>query len=329
MASQYDACMRWVRNVTAVPGDRRANLKASNIFANGDTIYSYGYHFAMAQLIRGDDRFFLVNGDRFSNSTSRHQSHVRSAIAHSSLPSIIIPFTALDAAGIVRDTVRIVDTLPDRMLPVTRTVKKLDDYSWFQEECLGRWKRRYMWSAVEGESVYATENDDGTFTYIGAEHRLGESLFTADTYSRGAGTRNAMFLSGFDHQERVPCYFLSELATMTPTTVAEAYESLKPDTVALAEAMGKAVRRQGDIFAVPTELTTRQLTKLGAVRTKRGNLLTTNHTASEVAILPSGQTLARGVLRHEPQWRAPDHVRQCLPKGVWHIILKNTVPLST
>ena len=49
-----------------------------------------------------------------------------------------------------------------------------------------------------------------------------------------------MFLSGFDHNERRPSYFLCELPPgCTAGTLAEAYEALKPDGVRLAEQMGR------------------------------------------------------------------------------------------
>lgn len=50
--------------------------KASNMFIEGDTIYSYGYHFKIAQRLNTND-IVIVNSDSYSNSTSKHQGHVR------------------------------------------------------------------------------------------------------------------------------------------------------------------------------------------------------------------------------------------------------------
>jgi hypothetical protein len=140
--------------------------------------------------------------------------------------------------------------------------------------------------------------------------------------------RWATFLSGFDHQEARPLYFFCELPyRCKATTVAEAYEALKPDPVKLAEQMGRTVTRQGDIFAVPTRMDRKALIAKGARLGKRTYILHTNHTATEVAYLPGGLTLARGVLYHDPAWRAQDHVRRRLGDGkTWHIVVKNTVP---
>ncbi|GAA1243414.1 hypothetical protein GCM10009657_19010 [Oryzihumus leptocrescens] len=117
---------------------------------------------------------------------------------------------------------------------------------------------------------------------------------------------------------------------MYPTTVAGAYEALKPEPVQLGERMGRTVHRQGDIFAVaaPT-LTVQSLRRAGARFARDAFLLGTNHRASEVAVLPNGVTLVRGVLTHAPSGRPPDHVERALtPRAVWHVVLKNTVPLD-
>lgn len=166
---------------------------------------------------------------------------------------------------------------------------------------------------------------------------------------RGASTRHhrwAYFLSGFDHAEARPLYFLCELPRgAKPATVAEAYEALKPEPVKMAEQMNRTVERQGDIFAVPTELDRKVLKAMGARIERRGvgrvprdqdratinfpYILNTNHTATEVAYLPDGVTLARGTMYHDPADRPQDHARHRLGDGkTWHIVIKNTVPTT-
>ncbi len=57
--------------------------KCGNVFFEDNTIYSYGYHFPMAQRINlGAMPIILVNGRSCSNSTSKHQSWTRSALSH-------------------------------------------------------------------------------------------------------------------------------------------------------------------------------------------------------------------------------------------------------
>lgn len=49
----------------------------SNMFIEGNTIYSYGYHFKIA--VRYDD-IILFNSNDYSSSTQRQKSHVLTAI---------------------------------------------------------------------------------------------------------------------------------------------------------------------------------------------------------------------------------------------------------
>ena len=60
--------------------------ECGNVFYEGKTIYSYGYHFKLAQFY---DEIVLVNSDGYSSTTSKHQSYVRGAISH--LESVRVP----------------------------------------------------------------------------------------------------------------------------------------------------------------------------------------------------------------------------------------------
>ena len=52
--------------------------KGSNLFIEGDTIYSYGRYFPIARrLPKGG---YWINPEKYSQSTTRHQSLVRNAI---------------------------------------------------------------------------------------------------------------------------------------------------------------------------------------------------------------------------------------------------------
>lgn len=141
--------------------------------------------------------------------------------------------------------------------------------------------------------------------------------------------RTARFLSAFDRNETRPSYFFCEMPPKcTAETIDEALTALKPDAVRLAEGMGREVKRQGDIFAIPLPTTTkRSLRAAGATFEKRGALFNTNHVATETAYLPDGTTVIRGCLYHAPQWRRPDHKRVTLG-GTWHVVQKNLVPIA-
>lgn len=51
----------------------------SNLYFEGRTIYSYGRHFPIASYI--SDNIILVNSDKYSSSTGKHQNYVRRAIS--------------------------------------------------------------------------------------------------------------------------------------------------------------------------------------------------------------------------------------------------------
>lgn len=363
----------------------------SNVFAERDIIYSYGHHFEIAKGLRdaaGRVVLILVNGDTFSPTTTQHQSTVRSAIAGTGLPSVIIPFSALDQAGISHDTVRIVEVTKDRhesWIETCHTVPSDPEAGWYRER------------DEAGQTVWRRQR---------YRHWLGESLITADVRHRalikcptcrGTGQvephfehydgqaegpltrrqdqwhysyfydpewkddgrqiparavspvrlttqcercigsrkvettrmRSAYFLSGFDRNETRPSYFFTELPPKAkPTTIEEALDSLKPQAVRLAESLGREVKRQGDVFCIPMPgLTLRQLRKEKGELVKMGSLFNTNHAATDTFITSDGRTYIRGVLRHVPAGRRPDHVRVNVGK-TWHLAIKNLTPVS-
>lgn len=443
MTNYYDVANRWI-DVALGKTDKR-ELSNRRMISAGDSIYSYGTHFEIARVLR--DRkarptHILVNGDTFSNTTTGHQSVVRSVIRDCGLPSVIIPFTALNAAGIRRNDVEIVsvnadrhevrhhetDTMPEGAVWLTEDVSdyveltpeqlqaKVDaknaraladweasrDRAERMPDVFGGWlrdhptpclpktvddldyyeRRRYAVTGTRtdlhrnwrptSEVITVTTLDDGTTRYSWDTYRhwLGESVIKAKVSwsgrtrckpckgsgenpdkpesavrrwdegfvcptCRGTGGkawikhRTSYFLSGFDHEESTPLYFLCELAKGSkPTTVAEAYDTLKPEAVRLAEQIERPVIRQGDVYAIALNaVDKRSLRRQGATFVKRGTLLNTSHEATEVAYLPDGTTLARGTLYHNPDFRRPDHRRRKLSPG-WNVVIKNTVPLA-
>jgi hypothetical protein len=479
MESIGEVCMRWVEVNTSRP-DAKV-IRSDNVWFSGPTIYSYGTHWALAQALKegGRTRLWLINGEASpSHSTGRHQREVRDAIGRSQIPSVIIPFSVLDAAGIIRDSVRVLEVLPDRWETTSHeTFQRPEGAVWRDDpvstyvdldeaELQGivdrknassrqQWEQRKRWADEEPEdgtwrkwlernphprvhgldSVpgherrewrvvghvqrlyrdrHFTDTYDVEVTPAGTlykwetrRHWLGESLIEATVRDerrftcrlcngsrrhpdapprpqerphdpllsreealadrarrieqwpglrqaqdewdaewgwpngkrcprcKGRGTwtrrfdRRRKFLSGFDRGEQRPSYFFCELPVTDAATVEEALEALKPETVRMAEQMGRPVYRQGDIFAVQlsAQVTKRRLRRQGATFTRMGGLLGTNHCATEVAMLPDGTTLARGILHHVPQWRGPDHARVKLGSG-FHVIVKNTVPLT-
>lgn len=426
-----------------VPFDNR-----SSIIMRGDKLYHYGTHFELARVLRtpkGTPRLVLLNGDRyagtggFGTGTGGRQMQVRSAVRKTGVPNVTIPFSALEAANIVFDSIEVVEEVRDRWTTTWRTysVAQLPTYYRDTHDLHG-----YVSVYRQGTSEQAVfrPNEDGMYELPSDRHWLGEALiratarvqserkatdaeisdykrfvafsrhvrelraeceqlqsdfhaachavqyiypspyggrFTYDStrvppnvhaeveeirdrlhaaqarhsaanYSRNApdahgirerhgrrGTeyvipitvsKRSKYLSAFDHNEAREVYFLCELPRTSASTVDEAFEALKPREVLDAESAGLTPRRQGDIFAIPTAYTTRELKSRGEL-VKRPHVLGTNHTASEVIETTEG-TYARGILRHDPgQWRDPDHARVRMGDGrTWHRLVKNTVP---
>jgi len=364
MPNHDNVATRW-RDIALGRSDR-ANYSSNgrSVWGRGDTLYSYGTHFPLVELLRdgkGNPRLFLLNGDRYSVTTARHQSVARNVVARvrDDVPSVVIPFAALDAAGIDHATLELIDDEPERHETIPHAVETGTRWPWAMDGVRYSWGDETRWRATtedEREAMkaagepyppwqvneptgtrYVTRETSGQFPLWGVtadvpedvavvalmamagcdvsgletapivyrwntyRHWLGESLIRgrvkmpdrackcqtdpkltelerSNVGADGCGRRGcswgmvhprprvALFLSGFDENERRPLYFLCELPRIPvpPTTVREAYRDLMPETVKLAVAMGKDVKRQGDIYAIPTDLTTRQLRRMGA-----------------------------------------------------------------
>lgn len=357
----------------------------------GGRLFSYGSHFELARPLRsrsGKVEAYVLNGDQWTGGGWGHATNNQQGLLRQKLQDrtkVIIPFSALDQAGINLDTIRIIDILADRSetrkhhsttapegsqwrgKPIMENRPRTEEeiallrrHHHIQDGAeTPYWMTRSTYVQVGtkhvlhtswrkwSQEITVTWNEDHTarsYDWKTYHHWLGESLIRARVDWRDAEQKThhrwAYFLSGFDHQEPAPLYFLCELPRGSkPATVADAYEILKPEPVKLAEQMGRTVIRQGDIFAVPAPtLDRRTLQKMGAAFEKRSDrvrgkvsaeLLNTNHRATEVARLPNGLTIARGCLYHDPSGRRPDHIRRKIADGQgWHIIIKNTVPIG-
>jgi hypothetical protein len=117
----------WGERITAVAPEREHQSRSS-IIMEGDTLYHYGHHFPLATIYRrsnGRAYLVLLNGDEwtggsagFGTGTWQRQSQTRSIVARetagTNIVSLVVPFSAVDAAGIVRESIRILDSREDR-----------------------------------------------------------------------------------------------------------------------------------------------------------------------------------------------------------------------
>jgi len=179
--------------------------KASNMFVDGDTLYSYGYHFPL--LVRLDWGY-LQNADRYSPTTSTHQGLT------SRYADALVPFSALSQAL----TGKRVSGWPryDRYdglfrvlfeLELVHKVKERHDLIGYQE--VGGDRKRI--SVAQYNHLPADEQR----YFIPLYERRPESLILRH--------KGRYLLSSMDNNR----YFISELPEPIDT-VDEAFEALKP-----------------------------------------------------------------------------------------------------
>lgn len=62
--------------------EKEESARGSNLFFEGRSIYSYGYHFEVGRIVRNKcgEKAYLLNDKYYSSSTCKHQHCVRSAI---------------------------------------------------------------------------------------------------------------------------------------------------------------------------------------------------------------------------------------------------------
>lgn len=62
--------------------EKKESANGSNFFFEGESIYSYGYHFEAGRIVRNKrgEKAYLLNDEYYSSSTCKHQCRVRSAI---------------------------------------------------------------------------------------------------------------------------------------------------------------------------------------------------------------------------------------------------------
>lgn len=188
--------------------------RSGNIFFEGDVLYSYGKHFPMA--VRKED-FYVVNADKYSATTGKHQGILFSLIPNSE--RLEIPFSALcsmaglsyynNVTHLIHD-LNIICWEPDRYVKTNR---------------LDKWGHE-IYEHIMGGSVFKWK----------------EKFYISGIDKTGVGARGRFFLTEFDNNA------IKEFGV--PKTMEEAYNLLKPEEVKLAEENRIEVKRQGEWFFV-------------------------------------------------------------------------------
>lgn len=286
-------------------------------------------------------RCFLLNGDLSDDPTNRsHQRYARWLLTEEQ--HLIVPFSALAAAGIDRSTIKPIEVRDDRWETIRHPVapyskeditwKRRSDSSDYEYGVIqGRtdriWFSRHLKDGVEWRFTAhvrgrAVQQDERGLYWPEQRHWLGDSVFRAKVNGR-----YRTFVSSFDYQERVPLYYLAEVPPGAQVkTVDDAVLALSPPIVHAAVAQQRAVKRQGDMFAIPTMLTTKDVrARTDGKQRRMQGVLGTDHVATESYVGKGRVTYARGFLHHKPVGRIRDHVICRLGKE-WHLMVPNAVP---
>ena len=280
--------------------------RGGKLFAEeGDgTLYSYGYHFPL--VVRLSDGF-LVNGSRFSPTTTRHQNHTFRVLDEARTRYAVVPF---DAIGTTLYGSRERSPWPaDSGRSTREAVSALRGAASVAVPTNGE-----RWREVQYKKPDGTEAIRHVHTLGDSVIRLREHYYVSAVDETGVGRG---------------LYFCTELKTRrAPQSLADALGMLKPEVVENAEREGLEVRRQGEWFSIPQEVTTRDLmrdVRGGQAVFRRHHVLGNDghHQLTEAVIYKSGpqkgQVYARGTMRHT----LGEHRMLSLPQ-VWYRVVHST-----
>lgn len=247
-----------VRNFAARKKNRAGKVEwhGSRVYCteypHESVLYSYGRHFPLAVYIgeKGGKPIFLKNGDKYSSSTSAHQSEVQS---HCKGPTV--SRTAVEAAGFDFTRIKldnVVAARPDYREYLYRTP---DGIFWktydfkrnrmvFEEPFTPPRQGMYVQTQFSEERASAEGRRYPAYSF-GYWHILGAVVLKDDDY---------YYLCSLDENQ----YFVSRLARPV-TGVQDAFKSLKPAAVLRAERRGRRVLRQGEWFFISTGMGYRDL----------------------------------------------------------------------
>jgi len=210
--------------------DRRGH----NVFARNRVLYSYGDHFPLAierseeSNLKDGSTWYLLNGDKYSVTTSQHQSMTFGEF--SEFPRV--SFRAIHAGRIDPFACTIIDWWQDSQRSINHDDPGFDTFQVPSGATYSETSGKH-WGCPEIE------------VYSKSWHRVGSAILKQG---------EKQFICSMDEGS----YFVSELPCKVQS-MAEGFESLKPDPIKLWESRGIPFIRQGEWFFIPAgkELTTR------------------------------------------------------------------------
>lgn len=246
----------------------RGRSSNGNLYFDGDVLYSYGSHFPMAVRRVG---YYVVNGDRYSSTTSQHQSLLFQRVPNSS--RLEVPFSALAELG--RNGSRSVWGSTYRAVEVAKKMIVID---WQAD----RWVDT---GRVDKDGMPIHEHVLG-----GSLFRIGKDYWVSSLDPSGLG--NGL-------------YFLTKISPTQmkrygkPTTVSQAMELLKPEQVKEAEVQGRPVYRQGEWYFIEYdgEVSKDKIRKKYQLA-HRDRSRERRHYVTEGLRIPHVGQVVRGIVRH-------------------------------
>jgi hypothetical protein len=273
----------------------------SRIFAENGNLYSYGKHFILAakrpadKNLLDDKEWVLLNGDKYSVSTSKHQRIVFRIFDNS--PSI--SFSALRSAGLWYDSVKLVDYWAS----TRKYAVNPNEYDIASEWGM---KNKKEWDAFKvpvGATYFESKDKETGEITEKSWHRIGAVLLEyAGKY----------YLCAMDEGS----YFISLLPRKV-TSITKAFQALKPREVIKAEKAGvKGVKvvRQGEWFFIPVNkvIKEKEFAKQSALP---ATVESSNQHVCKRLVKVNGEYFVKGRVRHIGRFGKGQHKTVILGDG--------------
>jgi hypothetical protein len=254
------------------------SLKQNRVTPKQHILYSYD----VAIAVTGEP--LLVNGDRYSNTTSNHIGSVQSRCRENKLPHFTTSFSALSRfiSWADSDHAGVRHLSEESYAAGKYAMKELKVIDWEED----------FRAAPDREGNFNIELPPGTTI----SYHQGQAVYAHRAASAVFAYNGHFALAGFDERQ-----FFVAILPHPVASLNEAYESLKPWDVKDAESMGLKVDRQGEWFFIPQHdgREAREIYNRLEERCCMGN--GNPHIATRGELLREGAYLVTGRVRH------PDH----------------------
>jgi hypothetical protein len=269
-------------------------FSGARIYCEENTLYSYGAHFPLSHFLgeRDGKKFFLKNGDRASQTTSRQQAEVQELCYGPT-----VSFSAFTAARVNLEKLTseaVLDFAEDTRVYLIRNKEAGVYYrlgKWNSDS--GEYERGEVFTPPRQGAFFPDRSEPEKNGFIcGVWHIVAACLIHFE---------GRYLLSAVDEGS----YFVSELCSPA-NSICDAFNLLRPREARKAEAKGAAVKRQGEWFFIGTGINSdRKLAELLNLRRVKPTIqsLPRRRDAENChrcfVIEHGGELWARGTVRHQ------------------------------